>query len=193
MIARQLATCKTSNGCYESETFLGRWRNPWPTSDEDTTRATAHLPGLEIEIVHRRHTDNVEQISINLHVVIAHPAADDQHPFIAQGCEGLAKPDMFCGIHAGQQRDLHNRQIGSREDHLQWNENTVIEATEIVIFPGNLLSAQQFGNALSEVRSSRRRKGNRIGARWKPVVVIEQRWGRIVLEQWRFFLPNGRK
>ncbi len=34
--------------------------------DEDTTRATAHLPGLEIEIVHRRPTDNVEQILINL-------------------------------------------------------------------------------------------------------------------------------
>ncbi len=34
--------------------------------DEDTTRATAHLPGLEIEIVHRRPSDNVEHISINL-------------------------------------------------------------------------------------------------------------------------------
>jgi hypothetical protein len=34
--------------------------------DEDSTRATAHLPGLEIEIVHRRPADNVEQISIDL-------------------------------------------------------------------------------------------------------------------------------
>jgi hypothetical protein len=34
--------------------------------DEDTTRATARLPGLDIEIVHRRPADNVEQISINL-------------------------------------------------------------------------------------------------------------------------------
>lgn len=31
----------------------------------DTTRATARLPGLDIEIVHRR-TDNVEQISLHL-------------------------------------------------------------------------------------------------------------------------------
>ena len=32
----------------------------------DTTRATARLPGLEIEIIHRQPADNVEQISINL-------------------------------------------------------------------------------------------------------------------------------
>jgi hypothetical protein len=35
-------------------------------NDDDATRATAHLPGLEIEMVHRRPADNVEQISINL-------------------------------------------------------------------------------------------------------------------------------
>jgi hypothetical protein len=35
--------------------------------EDDTTRATAHLPGLEIEIVHRRSPGgNAEQISINL-------------------------------------------------------------------------------------------------------------------------------
>jgi hypothetical protein len=34
--------------------------------ETDTTRATARLPGLEIEIVHRRPSDRVEQISINL-------------------------------------------------------------------------------------------------------------------------------
>jgi len=34
--------------------------------EPDATRAMAWLPGLEIEIVHRRPTDNVEQISINL-------------------------------------------------------------------------------------------------------------------------------
>jgi hypothetical protein len=35
-------------------------------AETDTTRATASLPGLEIEIVHRRPSDDVEQISINL-------------------------------------------------------------------------------------------------------------------------------
>ena len=35
--------------------------------EDDTTRATAHLPGLDIEIVHRRSPGaEVEQISINL-------------------------------------------------------------------------------------------------------------------------------
>jgi hypothetical protein len=35
--------------------------------DNGTTRATAHLPGLQIEIVHRRLPDaEAEQISINL-------------------------------------------------------------------------------------------------------------------------------
>ena len=38
--------------------------------DDDTTRATARLPGLEVEIVHRRSpAANVEQISINLQAV----------------------------------------------------------------------------------------------------------------------------
>jgi hypothetical protein len=38
--------------------------------EDDTTRATARLPGLEIEIVHRRSPGaNAEQISINLQAV----------------------------------------------------------------------------------------------------------------------------
>jgi len=37
------------------------------SSDNDTTRATASLPGLEIEIVHRRpRGDDLEAFSINL-------------------------------------------------------------------------------------------------------------------------------
>jgi hypothetical protein len=35
--------------------------------DNDTTRATANLPGLDVEIIHRRSRDgDAEQISINL-------------------------------------------------------------------------------------------------------------------------------
>ena len=38
--------------------------------EDDTTRATAYLPGLEIEIIHRRSPDaDAEQISINLQAV----------------------------------------------------------------------------------------------------------------------------
>jgi hypothetical protein len=41
-----------------------------PLIHEDTARATAHLPGLDIEIVHRRSpTADAEQISINLQAV----------------------------------------------------------------------------------------------------------------------------
>jgi hypothetical protein len=34
--------------------------------ETDTTRATARLPGLEIEVAHQRATDDGEQISISL-------------------------------------------------------------------------------------------------------------------------------
>jgi hypothetical protein len=44
--------------------------------DEDTTRATAYLPGLEIEIVHRRPTDNVGQISSNVQAAPSFEAFD---------------------------------------------------------------------------------------------------------------------
>ena len=37
------------------------------STDDNTTRATARLPGLDIEIIHRRSlNDEVEQLSINL-------------------------------------------------------------------------------------------------------------------------------
>jgi hypothetical protein len=43
---------------------------PDHSSDHDTTRATAKLPGLEIEIVHRRPRDTeAEALSITLHAV----------------------------------------------------------------------------------------------------------------------------
>ena len=38
---------------------------PDPHAEEDTTRATARLPGLEIEVVHRRAPD-AERISVHL-------------------------------------------------------------------------------------------------------------------------------
>jgi len=37
-----------------------------PSFETETSRATAQLPGLEIEIVHRRPTEDVEQISISV-------------------------------------------------------------------------------------------------------------------------------
>jgi hypothetical protein len=42
-------------------------------NDDDATRATAHLPGLDIEITHRR-SSNAEQISINLQATLSFEA-----------------------------------------------------------------------------------------------------------------------
>jgi hypothetical protein len=49
------------------ETSVSEFEQASRPSDVDTTRATARLPGLDIEIVHRRAPDgDAEQISINL-------------------------------------------------------------------------------------------------------------------------------
>ena len=45
--------------------------------DDDATRATAHLPGLKVEIVHRRSpAEDAELISINLQAVPSFEAFD---------------------------------------------------------------------------------------------------------------------
>ena len=41
---------------------------PDPHSEDDTTRAMAHLPGLDIEVVHRRGPD-AERISVHVQAV----------------------------------------------------------------------------------------------------------------------------
>jgi hypothetical protein len=49
---------------------LSAFKQATQASDLDTTKATAQLPGLDIEIVHRRSpTGDAEQISINLQAV----------------------------------------------------------------------------------------------------------------------------
>lgn len=47
------------------ETALPETHIPEPHADDDTTRATAHLPGLDIEVVHRR-APGAEQISVHV-------------------------------------------------------------------------------------------------------------------------------
>jgi hypothetical protein len=52
------------------ETTLSDPENPTQQSELDAVRATARLPGLDIEIVHRRSPGgDAEQISINLQAV----------------------------------------------------------------------------------------------------------------------------
>ena len=49
---------------------LSEFKGTTQPSEIDTTKATAHLPGLDIEIVHRRSTSgDAEQVSINLQAV----------------------------------------------------------------------------------------------------------------------------
>jgi hypothetical protein len=46
---------------------VSEFKGATPQSDVHTTKASAHLPGLDIDIVHRRSLDGeAEQISINL-------------------------------------------------------------------------------------------------------------------------------
>jgi hypothetical protein len=49
---------------------LPKFSGPTQHGESDATKATAHLPGLDIEIVHRRSPGGeAEQISINLQAV----------------------------------------------------------------------------------------------------------------------------
>ena len=87
-----------------------------PVGPTDTTRATAHLPGLEIEIVHRVSADRqAEQISINLQAVPSFDAfgrwLEAANPFVVwmQAAQlfwspwlGLANPDPRPGAGARQ-------------------------------------------------------------------------------------------
>jgi hypothetical protein len=56
-------------------------------TEENATRATAHLPGLDIEIIHRRSPSaDAEQISINLQAVPSFEAVgrflETAYPFV---------------------------------------------------------------------------------------------------------------
>jgi hypothetical protein len=52
------------------EATLLEFKKATPSPDVEPTKATAHLPGLEIEITHRRSPDgDAEQISINMQAV----------------------------------------------------------------------------------------------------------------------------
>jgi hypothetical protein len=71
------------------------------SSDSDATRATASLPGLEIEIVHRRpQGDNLEALSINLQAMPSFEAfgrfLETANPFVfwAQAMEQAMQQAM---------------------------------------------------------------------------------------------------
>ena len=116
------------------------------------------------------------------HVVIGHAAADDQHALIAKRHQCAADLDVLCGIHAGQQRDLHDRHIGVRKGDFQRDEDAMIEAALAVVFPRNTRSPKQLRNARGNLGRPGSRKLDLIGVRRKAVVIVKQRRRRIVLD-----------
>jgi hypothetical protein len=66
------------------ENSLSEPHFPHPQNEDDTTRATARLPGLDIEIVHRR-APHAEQISVHLQAMPSFEAfgrfAESANPF----------------------------------------------------------------------------------------------------------------
>jgi len=63
--------------------------------EDNTTRTTARLPGLDIEIIHRRSpNDEAEQISINLQAMPSFEALGRFEPicFLGTGCPNGVAP-----------------------------------------------------------------------------------------------------
>src|ERR1035438_7716038 len=60
-------------------------------------------------------------------VVVAHPAADNEHALVPQRLERIADAQMLCRIEAGLQRKLQHRHLGLRVDELERHEYAVIE------------------------------------------------------------------
>src|ERR1035441_6832686 len=60
-------------------------------------------------------------------IVVAHPAADNEHALVPQRLERTADTQMLCRIEAGLQRKLQHRHLGLRVDELERHEYAVIE------------------------------------------------------------------
>jgi hypothetical protein len=66
-------------------------KSPPPQAQDDATRAVAHLPGLGVEVVHRR-AENAEAISIH---VQAAPSFDAFGRFLDSELWGKAAGNLF--------------------------------------------------------------------------------------------------
>ena len=58
----------------------------------------------------------------------------------------------------------------------------MIEAALVVVLPRYPGGFEQFGDARRHLRRARRRKLDLVGARRKPVIIVEKCWRRIVLD-----------
>ena len=94
------------------ETILPEQSIPGRGGEDDTTRATARLPGLDIEIVHRRAAD-AEHISVHLQAVPSFDAFgrffENTNPFAfwAEAAQLMWLPFLpFCAPWLGASRAL---------------------------------------------------------------------------------------
>src|SRR5882757_10452381 len=61
------------------------------------------------------------------HVVVAHPASDDEYAALTQWRQCFADPQMQTRIETPLQRQLKYRDIRVRVDQQKWDEDTVVQ------------------------------------------------------------------
>jgi hypothetical protein len=61
--------------------------------------------------------------------VVAHAAADDQHPLLTQGLQRPASGQMQRRVQRGAKRQLHHWDVGAREHQQHRDKHTVVKAT----------------------------------------------------------------
>jgi hypothetical protein len=103
--------------------------------EDDTTRATATLPGLNIEIVHRQSTDgDAEQISINLQAVPSFEALgrflEAANPFVfwAQLAQLAWLPWLEAARSIAQALSVAPPQLYGRDEHRTPSRSIVARA-----------------------------------------------------------------
>ena len=92
--------------------------------------------------------------------MVAHAAADDRHPLIAQGRERLAEPDVEGRIEILAQGQHDDRDLGLRIDDQEGHEHAVVEAALVV---GRDRQARRLDQPL-DLGPELRRAGRRIGS-----------------------------
>ena len=106
-------------------------------------------------------------------VVVAHAAADDGDPLIAQGRQRLAELDVEGGIEILAQRQHDDRDFGLRIDDQEGHEHAVIEAALAVGRDGQARRLDEPLHFSRQLRIARRGIAELIGVLGKAVIVVE--------------------
>jgi hypothetical protein len=111
--------------------------------EDNTTRATARLPGLDIEVIHRRSlNDEAEQVSINLQAMPSFEAfgrfLESANPFAlwAQAVQnGVAPVAQCCAF-----RDIFPKRFDASEAKLEWQRTRIRGVAVRSSSPGPLVA-----------------------------------------------------